>query len=500
MATSASPRLRFHLAVTFCRSLRRPCGSICDTTRVTPSPDGPTGGTRRLPAWPPGRSAGLWAGSADGVGPGTPGWETDGRSAWATALGGGQGASPCLHPHRPRGCDAGPLGAVWELRLRVGTGLCHCPRTLRGPTSQGPSVQSPEPRAPGGGQYQHRRRWGSQTGLLEGQSHSGVRGRLAQGSGPDPFPSTCPQTCSPLHPPEHGLQPLWGLQPCSHLQPRPGVCLLAVPDPPEGPMRTGCRQLFCRPRLLRAPASVPGLQDRSPRPLHTPHPPGDCSGEGHRQPVHPGQRPRGHWASALLRPQTPPQSSCQAARTGPSLGFGPKSPTTIPLPTPLAGPPRIPRACSPPGHPEVRPPRPLLEYPQQLPTAFGKLQQPAGTADSTWLWTPFPPETEPWRLLAHLLTPRPSRRLPTLDTRDCPAPTPSAQDGALRCRRVCPGLAHTSCGHTPASRAPRKDANMWPHILAGRSLLYPSGYPLFPLFSPVAVECIQRKLWHLNHF
>ena len=239
------------MAVTFCRSLRGPCGSICDTTRVTPPPDGPTGGTRRLPAWPPGRSAGLWVGSADGEGPGTPGWETDRRSAWATALGGGQGASPSPNPRRPRGQDAGPSGVVWELRLRVGTGVGHCPRALRGPASQGPSAQTPEPRAPVGGQYQHRRRWGSQTGVLEGQSRSGGQRAPSTGVRPWPLPLHLPPDLLPLPPPEHGRQP------CSHPQPRPGVCLLAVPAPPEWPTHTGCRQLLCRPR-------PPGHQPRSP--------------------------------------------------------------------------------------------------------------------------------------------------------------------------------------------------------------------------------------------
>lgn len=240
------------MAVTFCRSLRGPCGSICDTTRVTPSPDGPTGGTRRLPAWPPGRSAGLWAGSADGVGPGTPGWETDGRSVWATALRGGQGACPCPHPLRPRGCDAGHLGAVWELRLRVGTGLCHCPRTLRGPASQEPSVQTPQPRAPGGGQYQHRRRWGSQTGLLEGQSHS--VGQRASGTGvwPRPLPLQLPPDLLP--PPPTRTRAAATL----------GAAALLSPAATPWCLSSGCA----------GPARVAHAHGMPPAPLQTPAPPG----------------------------------------------------------------------------------------------------------------------------------------------------------------------------------------------------------------------------------
>ncbi|XP_007466064.1 PREDICTED: splicing factor, proline- and glutamine-rich-like [Lipotes vexillifer] len=164
----------------------------------------------------------------------------------------------------PRAQDVGPPGVVWELRLRVGTGLCHCPRTLRGLATRGPSVQTPEPSAP------------VNTG------------------------------CSPALTCSHALVSVFWL------------CRTR----PSGP----------RPRDAASSSADPGSSGHQPR-----------------------------------------SPGCRTAV--PAL-------STHPIPRVMA--------------------------------------QVKGIAN------------------------------------------PCVQDGALRCRHVCPGLAHASCGHTPASRTPRKDANMCP--------------------------------------
>ena len=180
------------------------------------------------------------------------------------------------------------------------------------------------------------------------------------------------------------------------------------------------------------PASVPGWQDHSPRPPHRPSPPVMVQVKGIANPCLQLRDP----AVAGPRPRPGPRPLLRAAvrqpGPAPSLGSGTKAPTSIPLPTPLAGPPRLPRACSAPGHPEVRPPPALTDTLISFPLLSGNSGSSAGRDSRQHMaLDPFSPRDRALAPPRPPARPRPSRRLPTLDTRGCRPPPPPGWSPAL---------------------------------------------------------------------
>lgn len=139
-STSVSPLLLVRLAVTLCRSLRGPCGTIANITAVTPSPGRPARGHSgpRPTTW---AVSGAWAGGAAGAGPGTPAWERSGPRPGARPRGTGRSlAVPGSRRPRPGGWT---LRAVLQVEAEGG----HCVVVIPGSgRPRFPGTQHPHPR------------------------------------------------------------------------------------------------------------------------------------------------------------------------------------------------------------------------------------------------------------------------------------------------------------------------------------------------------------------